>query len=50
MGRRTPRTAFEVKRKARLSGPKIRVGASVRVRRDLVGKSGKLTLRHRTRL
>jgi transposase InsO family protein len=49
-GRTTPRTAFEARDKARPSGPKIRVGADVRVRRDRIDKNGKVTLRHRTRL
>lgn len=49
-GRRPPRTAFEARDKARPSGPKIRVGAGVRVRRDRVSKGGNVTLRHRTRL
>src|SRR6266511_3332343 len=49
-GRTTPRSAFEARDKARPSGPKNRVGASVRVRRDRIDKNGKVTLRHRTRL
>ena len=49
-GRVPPRVAFEARDKARPSGPKIRVGADVRVRKDRVDKGGKLTLRHRTRL
>ena len=49
-GRRTPRAAFEARDKARPSGPKIRVGAGVRVRKDRIDKNGKVTLRHRTRL
>ena len=48
--RMTPRAAFEARDKARPSGPKIRVGAGVRVRRDRIDKNGKVTLRHRTRL
>lgn len=35
---------------ARPSGPKIRVGAGTRVRRDRIDKGGKVTLRHGTRL
>jgi len=49
-GRMTPRAAFEGRDKARPSGPKIRIGAGVRVRRDRIDKNGKVTLRHRTRL
>ncbi len=49
-GRITPRAAFEARDKARPSGPSIRVGAGVRVRRDRIDKNGKVTLRHRTRL
>jgi transposase InsO family protein len=49
-GRRPPRAAFDARDKARPHGPKIRVGAGVRVRRDRIDKNGKVTLRHRTRL
>jgi transposase InsO family protein len=49
-GRRPPRAAFEARDKARPSGPKIRVGQGVRVRRDRVSKGGNVTLRHGTRL
>jgi hypothetical protein len=49
-GRRPPKAAFEARDKARPSGPRIRVGAGVRVRRDRIDKGGKVTLRHGTRL
>jgi transposase InsO family protein len=49
-GRTTPLQAFLARDKARPAGPKIRVGAGVRVRRDRIDKNGKVTLRHRTRL
>jgi transposase InsO family protein len=49
-GRRTPEAAFEARDKARPSGPKIRVGAGVRVRRDRIDTGGKVTLRHGSRL
>jgi transposase InsO family protein len=49
-GRRTPRTAFDARDRARPSGPKIEVGAGVRVRRDRIDKVGRVTLRHRARL
>ena len=49
-GRRPPRAAFDARDKARPSGPKIRVGAGVRVRRDRIDKGGKVTLRHGARL
>jgi transposase InsO family protein len=49
-GRMTPRAAFDARDKARPSGPRITVGAGVRVRRDRVDKGGKLTLRHGTKL
>jgi transposase InsO family protein len=49
-GRITPRAAFEARDKARPSGPRIRIGAGVRVRKDRIDKDGKVTLRHRTRL
>lgn len=48
--RMTPRAAFEARDKARPCGPKIRVGAGVRVRRDRIDNNGKVTLRHRSRL
>ena len=48
--RRPPRVAFEARDKARPTGPKIRVGAGVRVRKDRIDKNGKVTLRHRTRM
>jgi transposase InsO family protein len=50
VGRRPPRRAFEVRDKARPSGPRIVPGAGVRVRRDRVDTSGRVTLRHRTKL
>jgi transposase InsO family protein len=49
-GRRPPIVAFEARDKARPSGPKIVLGAGVRVRRDRIDKHGRVTLRHRTRL
>ena len=49
-GRRPPRAAFDARDKARPSGPKIQVGAGVRVRRDRIDRNGKVTLRHRTRM
>ena len=45
--RRPPRAAFDARDKARPSGPRILVGAGVRVRRDRIDKHGKVTLRHR---
>jgi transposase InsO family protein len=50
IGRRTPKTAWEARDKARPTGPKIVVGAGVRVRRDRIDKVGRVTLRHRGRL
>jgi transposase InsO family protein len=49
-GRMTPRAAFGAREKARPSGPKIRPGAGVRVRKDRIDKGGKVTLRHKGRL
>jgi transposase InsO family protein len=49
-GRMTPREAFDNRDKARPSGPKIVLGAGMRVRRDRIDKAGRVTLRHRTRL
>lgn len=50
VGRRPPLEVFHARDKARPSGPRVAVGAGVRVRRDRVDKVGRLTLRHRTRL
>ena len=50
VGRQTPRTAFLERDRARPCGPRIVVGAGVRVRRDRIDNNGKVTLRHRTRL
>ena len=50
IGRRTPKAAWEARDKARPTGPKIVVGAGVRVRRDRIDKVGRVTLRHRSRL
>jgi transposase InsO family protein len=50
VGRRPPKVAFEARDRARPAGPKIRIGAGVRVRRDRIDKGGKVTLRHGTRL
>jgi transposase InsO family protein len=49
-GRKPPRVAFEARAKATPSGPRIRVGAGVRVRKDRIDKAGSVTLRHKTRL
>jgi hypothetical protein len=49
-GRMTPLAAFQARDKARASGPRILVGAGMRVRRDRIDKNGKVTLRHRSRL
>jgi hypothetical protein len=40
---RTPRAAFDARDKARPSGPKIKVGAGVRVRRDRIDRNRKVT-------
>jgi hypothetical protein len=49
-GRRPPRVAFEARDKACASGPRIVVGAGVRVRRHRIDNHGRVTLRHRTSL
>jgi len=49
-GRKPPLIAFRARDKARPLGPKLQIGAGVRVRRDRIDKNGKVTLRHRTRL
>ncbi len=48
--RMTPRAAYDARSKARPIGPKISVDAGVRVRHDVVDKTGALTLRHRSKL
>lgn len=48
--RKTPRQAFDARDKARPIGPKISIDAGVRVRHDVVDKTGSLTLRHRSKL
>lgn len=50
LGRKTPKSAFEARDKARPTGRGIEIGAGVRVRRDRIDKSGRVTLRYRTRL
>ena len=50
VGRRPPIVAFEARDKARPSGPRIEVGAGVRVRRDRIDKHERVTLRYRTKL
>ncbi len=49
-GRMTPRAAFDARDKAKPTGPKIQVGAGMRVRKDRIDANGKVTLRYRTRL
>lgn len=49
-GRKTPRTVFEARAKARPMGKSIEIGAGIRVRRDRIDKGGAVTLRYRTRL
>jgi transposase InsO family protein len=49
-GRRPPKVAFDARDKAKPTGPKIVVGAGVRVRKDRIDKGGRVTLRHKTRL
>jgi transposase InsO family protein len=50
IGRKTPRSIFEGRDKARPRGPKMRIGAGVRVRRDRIDTNGKVTLRHGAKL
>lgn len=49
-GRMTPRAAFDAKDKARPSGKPIDVDANVRVRHDVIDKTGCITVRHRSKL
>jgi hypothetical protein len=46
----TPRAAFEARAKARPGGLKVALGAGMRVREDRIDRTGKVTLRHRSRL
>jgi transposase InsO family protein len=48
--RMTPRAAFDARDKARPIGPKISIDAGVRVRHDIIDKTGVITLRHRSKL
>jgi len=48
--RMTPRAAFDAKDKARPSGKPIDVDAGVRVRHDIIDKTGCITIRHRSKL
>lgn len=48
--RKPPIAVFGARDKARPSGPKIQIGAGVRVRRDRIDEHGRVTLRHRTKL
>lgn len=45
-GRKTPRSAFDGRDKARPSGPKLSIGSGVRVRHDRIDSGGTVTLRH----
>ncbi len=50
LGRRTPRDAYDARDKARPAAPKITIAADTRVRHDLVGTNGSITLRYKTKL
>jgi len=50
LGRRTPRSAYDARDKARPSAAKITIAADTQVRHDRVDKAGKITLRYRSRL
>jgi hypothetical protein len=49
LGRRTPQQAWQARTKAIPTGPKV-PGGHYRVRRDRVDRTGKVTLRYRSRL
>ena len=49
-GRMTPRAAYDALDKARPSGTPIDVDANVRVRHDIIDKTGCITVRHRSKL
>lgn len=50
LGRRTPRSAYQSRAKARPSAAKITIQRDTRVRHDRVDLGGKITLRYKTRL
>lgn len=49
-GRKTPRSVFDSRDKARPAGKALDIGAGVRVRKDRIDSGGAVTLRYRTRL
>jgi transposase InsO family protein len=50
LSRRTPRQVYTARDKARPSAPKILLATDTRVRHDLVGTNGVITLRYKTKL
>lgn len=50
LGRRTPRDVYQARDKARPTAPKITLANDTRVRHDLVGTNGVITLRYKTKL
>jgi transposase InsO family protein len=50
LGRRTPRSVYQTRDKARPSAAKITLARDTRVRHDIVDPGGKITLRYKTRL
>ena len=50
LGRRTPRSVYDARDKARPSAAKITLERDTRVRHDIVDPGGKITLRYKTRL
>jgi hypothetical protein len=50
LGRRTPVEAFEARPKATPALPGFEISSHYRVRKDRIDSSGKLTIRHNSRL
>lgn len=50
LGRRTPRSVYQARDKARPSAAKITIQRDTRVRHDIIDPGGKITLRYKTRL
>ncbi|MEX2554763.1 MAG: IS481 family transposase, partial [Actinomycetota bacterium] len=50
LGPRTPRDVYQTRDKARPTAPKITLANDTRVRHDLVGTNGVITLRYKTKL
>lgn len=50
LGRRTPQAAYNARDKAQPSAPKITLANDTRVRHDIIGTNGAVTLRYKTKM